>query len=37
MDESFSKDDRWTVRPLFVVVAALLCAGAIIYDVFRTH
>jgi hypothetical protein len=37
MDQSFSKDERWTVRPIFVVVAVILCAGAVIYDMFRKH
>jgi hypothetical protein len=37
MDQAFSKDERWTVRPIFVVFAVILCAGAVIYDMFRTH
>jgi hypothetical protein len=27
MDEAFSKDDRWTVRPVFVILVALMFAG----------
>jgi hypothetical protein len=30
-------DDRWTVRPIFVVVAAILRAGAVIFEVFHKH
>jgi hypothetical protein len=37
MDQSFSKDESLTVRPMFVVVAVLLCAGAVIYDMVRKH
>jgi hypothetical protein len=30
--EDFSKDERWTVRPVFVVVVAILCAAAVIFQ-----
>lgn len=32
--EDFSKDERWTVRPIFVIVAAILCAAAVIFQMF---
>jgi hypothetical protein len=34
MDESFSKDDRWTVRAIFVVVAVGLIVAALAFDRF---
>jgi hypothetical protein len=30
--ENFIKDERWTVRPIFVVVAAILCAAVVIFE-----
>jgi hypothetical protein len=35
MDEALSKDDRWTVRPGFVIVAAIVCAVVVLYDWLR--
>jgi hypothetical protein len=37
MDQSFSKDDRWTVRAGFVVVAFVLMVAAVIFDEFYNH
>jgi hypothetical protein len=34
MDQSFSKDDRWTVRAGFVVVAVVLIAAALVFNRF---
>ncbi len=37
MDQSFSKDDRWTVRASFVVAAVVLIVAALIFDRFYNH
>jgi hypothetical protein len=37
MDQSFSKDDRWTVRAGFVVAAVILIFMALILDRFYNH
>jgi hypothetical protein len=37
MDQSFSKDDRWTVRAGFVIAAAVLMLAAVIFDKFYNH
>ena len=37
MDQSFSKDDRWTVRAGFVVVAVVLIVAALAFDRFYNH
>jgi hypothetical protein len=34
MDQSFSKDDRWTVRVGFVVAAVILILAALVLDRF---
>jgi hypothetical protein len=37
MDQSFSKDDRWTLRAGFVIAAAVLMLAAVIFDKFYNH
>jgi hypothetical protein len=37
MDQSFSKDDRWTVRAGFVVAAVVLIVAAVIFDRLYNH
>jgi hypothetical protein len=37
MDQSFSKEDRWTVRAEFVVVAVVLVLAALAFDRFYNH
>ena len=37
MEQSFSKDDRWTVRAGFVIAAAVLMLAAVIFDKFYNH
>jgi hypothetical protein len=36
-DQSFSKDDRWTVRAGFVIAAAVLMVAAVIFDKIYNH
>lgn len=31
--KDFSKDERWTVRPIFVIAAAILCAAAVAFQI----
>jgi hypothetical protein len=37
MDQSLSKDDRWTARAGFIVVAVVLMVAAVIFDKFYNH
>jgi hypothetical protein len=37
MDQSFSKDDRWTVRAGFVVAAVILIFTALVLDRVYNH
>lgn len=37
MDQSFSKDDRWTVRADFVVAAVVLMVAAVIFGRHYNH
>jgi hypothetical protein len=37
MDQSFSKDDRWTVRAGFVAAAVVLILAAFVLDRFYNH
>jgi hypothetical protein len=37
MDQSLSKDDRWTARAGFVVVAVALMVAAVIFDKCYNH
>jgi hypothetical protein len=35
MDQAFSKDERWTVRPIFVVAAVILCGSRYLLHVLQ--
>jgi hypothetical protein len=37
MDESFSKDNRWTVRAGFVIAAVVLIVAGLVFDRFYNH
>jgi hypothetical protein len=37
MDQSFSKEDRYTVRAGFVVAAVVLVVAALVFDRFYNH
>jgi hypothetical protein len=37
MDQSFSKDDRWTVRAGFVIAAVVLIVAGLAFGTFYNH